>query len=453
MARATVSRRSDEDSDGADTSHLCEWENLLRPVEYARDDDLWPAYMRCIAVSLVQFACAPLVFLCAYSGRGSAAAMTVGFMLLGSMVFQYWLVGTLVSWLKRQPCRATWQHSIDALADFGSTCSICGFLSGAFALFLGMIEAIDPALDAWAAANAFNLYTDDLCVKFESSWNYIPLLGWLVAWLGLPGVLLSILLFSMLCQLWFLFRKDQYVTAERLFDKFRQGAETCAECRYKLWYQWKHVTDLGGLLVLLGVFEKLVHAELDLDTDGDLYPVVDRFWSFIPKVCGSVPVMFIRLMADASTLNIKIAKLRESLRNVMFGSTFPNDLSDMFVAMNLQRIKSFMQQPISLVMVHCDSLYESLYDLLNQHYMEYAGQRYVRIAHGSKAKQCPIHHLFRVIVITEISDAYFRLAPPLLNRFEKQIFLRKDLMSKSDEALLARVTKFWVTLNEPLGYS
>jgi len=133
---------------------------------------------------------------------------------------------------------------------------------------------------------------------------------------------------------------------------------------------------------------------------------------------------------------------------VMFGSTFPNDQSDIFVAMNLQRIKSFMQQPISLVMVHCDSLYESLYDLLNQHYMEYAGQRFVRIAHGSKAKQCPVHRLFRVIVVTEISDAYFRLAPPLLNRFEKQIFLRKDLMTRADEALLNKLSKFFENLNE-----
>merc|ERR550532_2049653 len=133
---------------------------------------------------------------------------------------------------------------------------------------------------------------------------------------------------------------------------------------------------------------------------------------------------------------------------VLFGSTFPNDQSDIFVAMNLQRIKSFMQQPISLVLVHCDSLYESLYDLLNQHYMEYAGQRYVRIAHGPNSKQCPIHREFRVIVITEISDAYFRLAPPLLNRFEKQIFLRKDLMTRADEALLSRLTKFWEMLNE-----
>ena len=43
----------------------------------------------------------------------------------------------------------------------------------------------------------------------------------------------------------------------------------------------------------------------------------------------------------------------------------------------------------------------SLYDLLNQHYMEYSGQRYVRIAHGSKAKQCPVHRHFRIIVVVE----------------------------------------------------
>merc|ERR1719238_1530403 len=94
---------------------------------------------------------------------------------------------------------------------------------------------------------------------------------------------------------------------------------------------------------------------------------------------------------------------------VMFGSCFPRDQTDAFVAASLQRIKTVMNEPICLVLVHCDSLYEALYDLLNQHYMEYAGQRYVRLAHGSKAKQCPIHHLFRVIVITEIQDAYFRL--------------------------------------------
>ncbi|CAK0799979.1 unnamed protein product [Prorocentrum cordatum] len=144
----------------------------------------------------------------------------------------------------------------------------------------------------------------------------------------------------------------------------------------------------------------------------------------------------LRLLFESNLIDHSTAK-------VMFGSTFSSDQSDIFVAMNLQKIKGFMQQPISLVLVHCDSLYESLYDLLNQHYMEFAGQRYVRIAHGSKAKQCPIHRLFRVIVVTEMYDAYYRLPPPLLNRFEKQVFLRKDLMTKADEALLAKLTRFW----------
>jgi len=302
MAFATASRRSDEDSDGADTNHLYELENLLQTGEYLRDDDLWPAYMRCIAVSLVQFACAPVVFLFAYSGHGTAAGMAMGFMLIGSTAFQYWLAGKLVAWLQRQPCRATWQHSIDALADFGSTCSMRCFLSHASATVLGMIEAIDPALDAWAAANAFNLYTDDLRLKFESSWNYIPLLGWLVAGLGLPGVLLSILLFSMLCQLWTLYEQEQYVTTYKLFDQFMEGAETCIECRYKLWYEWKHVADLGGLLVLLRVFEKLVYAELELDTNGALYPLVDRFWSFVPKVLAeALPSLWFQVSVIALT--------------------------------------------------------------------------------------------------------------------------------------------------------
>ncbi|CAE7634702.1 unnamed protein product [Symbiodinium sp. CCMP2592] len=299
MARATATR-SDTDSDGADTGDLCEWQNLLHPGEYASSDDLWSAYMHCIAVSLVQFACAPVIFLCAYSDHGSAAGATVGVVLIGSTAFQYWLVFRLVSWLERQPCRTTWQHSIDALADFGSTYNLRCFLSGALACPFSVIEAIDPALDAWAAANAFNLYTDDLRLKFEASWNYIPLLGWLVAGLGLPGVLLSILLFSMLCQLLFLYQKDQYITAERLFDM--EGAETCIEHRCKLWYEWKHITDLGGLLVLLRVFEKLVYAELELDTNGALYPLVDRCWSFVPKVLAeALPSLWFQVSVIALT--------------------------------------------------------------------------------------------------------------------------------------------------------
>jgi hypothetical protein len=82
-----------------------------------------------------------------------------------------------------------------------------------------------------------------------------------------------------------------------------------------------------------------------------------------------------------------------------------------------------MAEGITVILVHCESLYESLYDLLNQHYVEYGGQTYVRLAFGTYTRLCPIHKSFRVVVIVETVDAYTRLAPPLLNRFEKQVEL------------------------------
>jgi hypothetical protein len=99
------------------------------------------------------------------------------------------------------------------------------------------------------------------------------------------------------------------------------------------------------------------------------------------------------------------------------------------VCVNLQRIKFCMAEGITVVLVHCESLYESLYDLLNQHYTELSsGQLFVRLAFGSHSRLCPIARGFRVVVIVEKADAYTRLAPPLLNRFEKQVLEWRDLI-------------------------
>lgn len=46
------------------------------------------------------------------------------------------------------------------------------------------------------------------------------------------------------------------------------------------------------------------------------------------------------------------------------------------------------------------------------------GQRYVRLALGTSSKLCPIHNEFRVVVIVECQEAYTKLAPPLLNRYD-----------------------------------
>ena len=290
---------SETGSDEEDADPQGELHSLLEAARDTRHDDLSLLYMQCLAASLVQFACAPLTFLSAHRGYGLVAASIVGLMVLGSAGFQYWVARTLRLWLKRQPCRGTWQHCVDALAGFDGTRGLRCLTSGGPVCMFATVEAIDPALDAWAAANAFSLYAGSLKLEFESSWEGVPLVGWLVAWLGLPGILVVILLGSMLCQLWSLHHRHQYLTS--LFDEFADQAQGSAKCRFKVWYEWKHATDLGGLLILLDVFEKLLYAELKRDTQGELYQVVDRFWAFIPKVVAeALPSLWFQVSVLAS---------------------------------------------------------------------------------------------------------------------------------------------------------
>ena len=88
-------------------------------------------------------------------------------------------------------------------------------------------------------------------------------------------------------------------------------------------------------------------------------------------------------------------------------------------------------------------------DLLNQHYTSAGGQLWVRLAFGTHSRLCPIDPKFRVVVVVEKEDAYTRLAPPLLNRFEKQVLERTDVMSAPHRRLAARLKVFAETFGAP----
>jgi hypothetical protein len=134
--------------------------------------------------------------------------------------------------------------------------------------------------------------------------------------------------------------------------------------------------------------------------------------------------------------------LAQDKTEIIFGSDFPLDQNDLQVCINIQRVKLCMAEGITTVLVHCEALYESLYDLLNQHYVEYGGQIYVRLAFGTYTRLCPIHKNFRIVVVVEKEEAYTRLAPPLLNRFEKQVFERSNVLLSEQKRILSRLQRF-----------
>eukprot|EP01052_Picozoa_sp_SAG31_P002292 SAG31_NODE_80_length_27188_cov_42.623869_7_plen_2406_part_00 len=134
--------------------------------------------------------------------------------------------------------------------------------------------------------------------------------------------------------------------------------------------------------------------------------------------------------------------LNHEKTQVLFGSDFPLDKTDLQVCLNIQKVKYCMATGTTLVLVHCETLYESMYDLLNQHYTSVGAQLWVRLAFGTHSRLCPIDPSFRVIVVVEKHDAYTQLAPPLLNRFEKQVLERPDMMDSAHHMLAGRLQAF-----------
>ena len=113
---------------------------------------------------------------------------------------------------------------------------------------------------------------------------------------------------------------------------------------------------------------------------------------------------------------------------VIFGSSFPQDQEYIQVCKNINRIKVCMETGKTVVLLNLGSLYESLYDALNQYYVYYGGKRYVDLGLGSNRVKCSVSENFRLIMIEEEKIA--RTFPiPLLNRLEKHFLGMESILS------------------------
>ncbi|XP_047563764.1 E3 ubiquitin-protein ligase RNF213 isoform X1 [Lutra lutra] len=104
---------------------------------------------------------------------------------------------------------------------------------------------------------------------------------------------------------------------------------------------------------------------------------------------------------------------------IIFGSSFPRDQEYTQVCRNINRVKICMETGKMVVLLNLQSLYESLYDALNQYYVYLGGQKYVDLGLGTHRVKCRVHPDFRLIVIEEKDVVYKHFPIPLINRLEK----------------------------------
>ena len=147
--------------------------------------------------------------------------------------------------------------------------------------------------------------------------------------------------------------------------------------------------------------------------------------------------------------NIDVSKDKQKIKGliqdyqVIFGSSFRRDNDYTEVCRNINRIKVCMETGRTVVLLNLRDLYESLYDALNQHYVTFAGQRYVDLGLGGHRVKCRIATNFRLIVIEEKEVVYNNFPIPLINRLEKHVFEMNSVLTHQQANLVERL-KEWI---------
>ena len=118
----------------------------------------------------------------------------------------------------------------------------------------------------------------------------------------------------------------------------------------------------------------------------------------------------------------------QSIR-VIFGSSFPSDQEYSAVCRNINRIKVCMESGKTVILLNLENLYESLYDALNQYYMEMNNQRYVDLGLGTHRMKCRVHNEFKLIVVADKDTVRERFPTPLINRLEKHILTMSTVLT------------------------
>ena len=137
-----------------------------------------------------------------------------------------------------------------------------------------------------------------------------------------------------------------------------------------------------------------------------------------------------------------LAKLgKETIR--IYGSRFEEDLSEEYNYRILSRIILYMERDCILILKDLESIYGSLYDMLNQNYTVVGNKKNCRVALGPYSNpMCQVHDGFRCIVLIDQHKVDYS-DPPFLNRFEKQVLRYSDVLTKDQQSVITELQR-WV---------
>ncbi|KAJ7381008.1 hypothetical protein OS493_004603 [Desmophyllum pertusum] len=173
--------------------------------------------------------------------------------------------------------------------------------------------------------------------------------------------------------------------------------------------------------------------------------VVEEIQSFpvTDLICDNLHDKFARHMMIITNGDSAIGILDQTLRGLekekvtIFGSRFEEDQSEEYNYNILSRIILCMERNCVLILRDLESIYGSLYDMLNQNYTVVGQKKNCRVALGPFSNpMCQVDDEFRCIVLIDEQRVDFT-DPPFLNRFEKQLLRFSDVLNEKQKETIS----------------
>jgi E3 ubiquitin-protein ligase RNF213 len=131
---------------------------------------------------------------------------------------------------------------------------------------------------------------------------------------------------------------------------------------------------------------------------------------------------------------------------IIFGSSFPNEQSYSQICRQIHQIKLCMETGKTVILLNLETLYESLYDALNQFYYRFGdNDKFVDLGLGTQRVKCLVHDNFRLIVVSDKKNVYNsnKFPIPLVNRLEKHC-LSMELVLDDKKLEIVREIQIWL---------
>ena len=197
--------------------------------------------------------------------------------------------------------------------------------------------------------------------------------------------------------------------------------------------------NFGGLPAELN---KMQHLFLQHFQSGKVLEEIQSF-PVTELICDNLHDKFARHMMLITNGDSAIGILDQTLGSLekekvtIFGSRFVEDQSEEYNYNILSRIILCMERNCILILRDLESIYGSLYDMLNQNYTVVGQKKNCRVALGPFSNSmCQVHDEFRCIVLIDEQRVDYT-DPPFVNRFEKQLLRFSDVLNEEQKETIS----------------